>query len=139
MREVSSWLGNGLLRGSSGRNRSRSDRYARGSQDYPDNHRPPKPLELFVAQFRFGLIHFCSLIIGQNQLDQTCRGIECTEMLFSVTSLRQKSEARTLRARGHALNKHIIRQRPLSMNAFEATEGPNLWFSQCPPCLRREF
>ena len=60
-------------------------------------------------------------------------------MLFSVTSLRQKSEARTLRARGHALNKHIIRQRPLSMNSFEATEGPNLWFSQCPPCLRGEF
>ena len=73
-----------------------------------------------MAQFRFVLIHFCSLIIGQNQLDQTCRGIECTEMLFPVTSLRLESEARTLWVSGYALNKHIIQRRRLSMNSFEA-------------------
>ena len=60
-------------------------------------------------------------------------------MLFPVTSLRPESEARTLRVSGYALNKHIIRRRPLSTNSFEATGGPNLWFSQCPPCLRGEF
>jgi len=60
-------------------------------------------------------------------------------MLFPVTSLRLESEARTLRVSGYALNKHIIRRRPLSTNSFEATGGPNQWFSQCPPCLRGEF